>query len=161
MTQTTERERQSQIDALGMSRVRESALDALVQLAAKTFDAPIALISVLQGDRQWFKSKVGLKLDETPRTWSFCDHAIRTPDRLFVVEDASKDERFASNPLVTGDPGLRFYAASPLKLASGQAIGALCVMDTKPRQIDAIKLEQLRILARNVVLTLEPERDER
>lgn len=95
---------------------------------------------------------------ETPRAWAFCDHTIRTPDAFFVVEDAMKDERFASNPLVTGPPGLRFYAASPLKLSTGRAIGALCVMDTQPHQVDPEKLERLRFLTEQMVATLEERR---
>lgn len=156
-----ERFRQAELDDLGLDPFAETAFDDLARLAADTFDVPIATISIVDGDRQWFKSKVGIDVDETPRAWAFCDHTIRTPDAFLVVEDATKDDRFARNPLVTGLPGLRFYAASPLKLSSGVAIGALCVMDTRPHQVDFDKLEQLRFMAEQVVATLEARRDRR
>lgn len=110
----------------------EPAFDAIVSEAAKLFEAPIALISLIDTDRQWFKAKVGLEGLETPRTISFCTHAIRGPE-VFVVEDAELDTRFSENPMVTGDPNVRFYAGAPLKTPTGKRIGTLCVLDNKSR----------------------------
>ncbi len=152
----TEDFRQAELDALELDSFQETAFDDLTRLAADTFDVPMSTISIIDRDRQWFKSAVGLDPDSTaPRELAFCDQTIRNPGALLVVEDATQDPRFADNPFVTGEPGLRFYAAAPLTLSSGVAIGALCVMDTQPRQVDPQKLEQLRFMADQVVATLE------
>lgn len=148
--------RQEALDALPVDRFAETALDDLTHFAAEIFDVPISTISIIDRDRQWFKSVVGIEAGEgSARADAFCDHTIRKPGELLVVEDATKDERFASNPFVTAEGGLRFYAAAPLTLSSGHAIGAVCVMDTQPRQIDPEKLKQLRFMADQVVATLE------
>ena len=138
----------------------EPDFDRLTQLAAELFDAPIALISLLDGDRQWFKSRLGLDASETPRAWAFCDHAIRLgPDANLVVSDASSDSRFASNPLVTGEPNIRFYAGATLTTPSGANLGTLCVIDTTPRaEPSSRQLERLTTLARLVVGELELRR---
>ncbi len=153
-----ERLRQADLDALELDSLAETAFDDLTQLAAGSLDAPIATITIVDGDWQWFKSKNGLAYEGSPRAEAFCDHAIRTPDRLFIVEDASQDPRFADHPLVKGEPHLRFYAAAPLRLSSGRAIGTVNVMDTRPRKADLEKLEQLKFMADQVVATLEARR---
>lgn len=104
----------------------------LVHDAATQLDMPIALLSLVDADRQWFLVRVGLDVAEMPRAVSFCGHAI-CGDDLFVVEDAQRDERFADNPLVTGAPYIRFYAGAPLKSPNGYRVGTLCVIDTQPR----------------------------
>ena len=129
------------------------AFDDLTQLVAQVLGAPIALVSLIDRDRQWFKSRVGLDVCSTPREFAFCDHAIRQPGVL-VVEDASRDARFAHNPLVTGDPFIRFYAGAPLLSDDGFALGTLCVIDRKPRQLDAHQRQTLALLARQVMAQL-------
>jgi GAF domain-containing protein len=150
-----ERHRQADLDALELDTFAETAFDDLTQAAADTFGAPIATITIVDGDWQWFKSKVGLTQSRSRRAEALCDEAIRTPDAFFVVEDASRDPRFANHPLVTGEPHVRFYAAAPLRLSSGRAIGTLDIMDDRPRKVDAQKLEQLKFMADQVVATLE------
>ena len=111
----------------------EAAFDRLTRIASDIFGTPISLVSIIDTDRQWFKSRVGLDAVETPRAWAFCDHAIRASSPL-VVLDAQHDERFAANPLVTGSPLIRFYAGAPLHMPNGAMIGTLCVIDQQPRQ---------------------------
>jgi len=132
----------------------EQALDDLVKLAATVCEVPIALISLVDEDRQWFKAKIGFSPVETPRDISFCTHTIQQPD-LFVVPDAKQDERFASNPMVTGTPGIRFYAGIPLVTAEGEALGALCVKDHVARELSPIQAEALRVLAKQVMTHLD------
>ncbi len=135
----------------------EQSLDDLTLLAAHICHIPIALISLVDENRQWFKSNIGMPASETPRDISFCGHAILQPD-LFIVPDAILDERFAHNPMVVGDPHVRFYAGAPLLAPDGHAIGALCVMDRSPRQLTADQLEALRVLSRQVMSQLELRR---
>ena len=135
----------------------ESAFDDLTALVAQICATPIALISLVDADRQWFKSRHGLNTESTARSISFCHHAI-AGDELFVVQDATCDERFADNPLVTGDPLVRFYAGVPLKVNDGNNIGTLCVIDHVPRVLTAAQVEALSILARQVVARLEYRR---
>jgi PAS domain S-box-containing protein len=135
----------------------EARFDRLTALAADLFDAPIALVSLIDQERQWFKSRVGLDSTETPRAWAFCDHVIRGgPDATLVVEDATADPRFSDNPLVTGDIGIRFYAGVALTTQDGHNIGTLCVIDqhARARPTDA-DLHRLTVLARMVVDELE------
>ena len=110
----------------------EPEFDSLVRDAATSCGTPIALISLIDENRQWFKARIGLDARETPRTISFCTHAIVGSD-VFEIADATADERFANNPLVTGDTNIRFYAGAPLKTSTGRRIGTLCVIDNKPR----------------------------
>lgn len=114
----------------------EQAFDRVTALAAKLLDVPIALVSLVDEDRQWFKSKFGLEAEETPRSVAFCSHTILSDDTL-VVEDARLDERFQDNPLVVGGPKIRFYAGAPLKAPNGANLGTFCVIDSKPRQLSA------------------------
>ncbi len=113
----------------------EAPFDRIARLAARWFDAPIALITFVDEDRQWFKASVGFGRDETDLDRSFCMYTIRD-EGVMVVEDATQDERFADNPLVTGDPGIRFYAGAPLTTPDGYRIGSVCVIDTAPRALD-------------------------
>jgi PAS domain S-box-containing protein len=141
----------------------EEAFDRLTALAAEMLDAPIALVSLIDADRQWFKSRQGLDLAATARRWSFSDHAIRQGrDAVMVVEDAAADPRFSANPLVTGAVGIRFYAGAVLTTPMGYNLGTLCVLDTLPRPSPSLgKLKQLRTLARIVVDELELRRANR
>jgi PAS domain S-box-containing protein len=135
----------------------EREFDDITRLAASVCDAPMAQISLVDRDRQWFKARVGVSETETPRDISFCAHTILGSD-VMVVPDASADDRFADNPLVVGAAGMRFYAGAPLVTSEGQAIGTICVMDRKPRQLDSEQLEALRALARQVVAQMELRR---
>jgi GAF domain-containing protein len=113
------------------------------------------MISLIDDRRQWFKSKIGVDATETTRETAFCAHAIRTPDEVMQVADATRDARFASNPYVTGDPHIRFYAGAPLVTAAGHALGTLCVLDSQPRILSASEVAQLRELAAQVVVQIE------
>ncbi|PSR12638.1 diguanylate cyclase [filamentous cyanobacterium CCP3] len=135
----------------------ERSYDDITSLAVYICDVPIALISLVDADRQWFKSKVGLTAQETSRDVSFCAHAILRPN-VMIVNDAAKDERFADNPLVTGEPGIRFYAGVPLVSPARQPLGTLCVIDRKPRTLNNYQIKTLEALARQVVMQLELQR---
>ncbi|MBS3922951.1 MAG: GAF domain-containing sensor histidine kinase [Nitrosarchaeum sp.] len=110
----------------------EERFDRITKIAQIMFDVPIALVSLVDSDRQWFKSCAGLSVTETPRSMSFCSHAILNED-VMTVSDATQDERFANNPLVTGNPNIRFYAGKPIRHPDGEMLGTLCIIDTKPR----------------------------
>lgn len=136
----------------------EQMFDDITFLASQIFETPIALMSLVDRDRQWFKSSVGIDVPETHRDLAFCAHAIWDPTELLVVEDAAYDPRFASNPLVTSDPSVRFYAGAPLTTQRGNAIGTLCVIDRVSRQLSAEQEEALRALARLAMSELEMRR---
>ncbi len=133
----------------------EERFDRLTRLASNALGTDIALISLIDDDRQWFKSTQGTDLCETKREYAFCDHAIRKPD-VMVVPDASQDSRFVDNPLVTDGPEIRFYAGAPLITKSGQALGTLCVIDSEPRD-DFSKADQqlLKDIAASVMTEIE------
>ncbi|MHA7817448.1 MAG: PAS domain S-box protein [Pseudohaliea sp.] len=137
----------------------EECFDRLTRLARATFGTPIALISLVDAERQWFKSRQGLETREFPRDVSFCGHAILGDD-IFQVPDASLDPRFQDNPLVTGEPRIRFYAGAPLATREGHRIGTLCLIDTAPRRLDDDGLARLRDLAACVETELELRRQE-
>jgi GAF domain-containing protein len=127
----------------------EERFDRLTRLAKRLFNVPIALVSLVDTNRQWFKSCVGLSTSETPRDISFCGHAILGDD-IFMVPDTLTDERFYNNPLVTGSPGIRFYAGCPLTVPDGSKLGTLCLVDNKPRILDDEERKLLQDLARMV-----------
>lgn len=124
----------------------EERFDRLTRLAKRLFNVPIALVTLVDSDRQWFKSCVGLGVSETPRNVSFCGHAILQSE-LLMIPDARQDERFHDNPLVTGEPNIRFYAGYPLTVPNGNKMGTLCLIDTKPRELDDEERGLLRDLA--------------
>ena len=143
------------VDRLDLSRRTDAApFQALVRQAADIIGAPIAAISIIDRNRQWFVAEKGLDTDETPRAVSFCAHAINGEGPM-IVNDAALDPRFGGNPLVRGDPNLRFYAGAPLISADGQKLGALCVIDTRPRELSAEQATQLTALAAQVSRELE------
>ena len=153
----TEREA-ARLAALGRYHVldteAEPPFDDIVKIAAQICGVPMALISLVDERRQWFKAAFGLGVSETPREIAFCAHAIQQQDVMWV-EDATRDPRFADNPLVTGDPNLRFYAGAPLYTPDGYAIGTLCVLDSAPRVLSENQREALQALGRQVMSQLE------
>ena len=138
----------------------EQLFDDLTTLASQICDTPIALISLIDPDRQWFKSRVGLDAEETSREIAFCSHAILQDD-VFEIPNASLDPRFHDNPLVTGAPDIRFYAGAPLVSPSGHAIGTLCTIDRKPRKLTESQKTSLQTLSKSVVAHLELKRKNR
>jgi signal transduction histidine kinase len=136
----------------------EQAFDDLTMLASQICNTPVAMVSLVDGDRQWFKSKVGTEATETPRDVAFCAHAILEPD-LFIIPDAEADERFVGNPLLTSEPHIRFYAGAPLITPDGHAIGTLCTIDRVSRQLSPEQTDALRALARQAMTQFELRRN--
>jgi GAF domain-containing protein len=152
----TEEQRLAALRGYGvLDTPNEPQFDAIVRTAATFFDVPIALISLIDSDRQWFKARIGLQAAETPRSISFCTHAIRGDDAL-VVPDAAADERFRDNPLVLHDPHIRFYAGAPIRTSSGARLGTVCVIAPEARAAPPeAAVEFLRSLARRTVEAFE------
>jgi GAF domain-containing protein len=136
----------------------EKAFDDLALLASYICKTPIAWISLIDENRQWFKSKVGVSISETPRDIAFCNVAIQQPD-VFVVPDTLQDERFRNNPLVVSDPQIRFYAGAPLISEEGYALGTLCAVDRTPREFTTEQQEALKALSRLVLAQMEFRRN--
>jgi len=136
----------------------ETVFDELVALSAELTGNPIALMSLVDAERQWFKAGWGLPVKETPRNLAFCAHAILTPDQVLSVADATKDPRFADNILVTSAPDTRAYIGVPLMDRDGHALGTLCAIDRVPRHHDALTVRTMQTLARAVVANLELRR---
>jgi GAF domain-containing protein len=136
----------------------EPQFDDITFLASYICGAPVALVSLVDEGRQWFKSKLGTDIEETPRDVAFCAHAILEPDEIFVVPDAHQDPRFASNPLVRDEPHIRFYAGAPLVSPEGMPLGTLCVVDEVPGYLSPAQTRALAALAREVVVHLELRR---
>ena len=133
----------------------EDSFDTIAWLAARLTASPIALVTLVDEHRQWFKARAGLEVSETHRDQAFCAHAILDPSQPMVVSDATKDARFANNALVTGSPNIRFYAGMPLVTQAGEALGTLCVIDRKAKQLTPEQRNRLKTLAQMAMLLLE------
>jgi signal transduction histidine kinase len=137
-----------------MDTPAEEAFDRITRMASELFDTPLAMISLIDASRQWFKSRLGPVPSETPRAISFCQYTIEG-DAVMVVPDAERDPRFAGSPLVNSGPHIRFYAGAPLRLASGLRLGAMCICDTKPRELSEREQRRLAVIAQIVVDEME------
>ena len=138
-----------------LDSIEEVDYDFLTKIASEICETKIGLVSLIDKDRQWFKSHYGLETKETPREFAFCGHAINHPNEIFVVNDARLDERFHDNPLVTGNPHVIFYAGVPLISKKGFALGTLCAIDDKPKTLSDEQINLLKALARQVSNLLE------
>ena len=136
----------------------EQAFDDITFLASLLCGTTFAAISLVDKDRQWFKSKVGITVPETKRDISFCSHALTLPNETLIVPDASLDPRFSDNPLVTGEPKIRFYAGAPLVTDDGFVLGTLCVIDHTPKELSAAQIKALEVLRNQVMRELELHR---
>jgi len=142
-----------------MDTIAEDDFDSLTLIAAQICDTPVSLISLIDNKRQWFKSKKGISMEEMPKEYSFCGHAINRPTEIMLVEDARLDARFCDNPLVVSYPYAVFYAGVPLLTEDGYALGTLCVMDNKPRALTDTQLSVLRALATQIVQLMKSRRN--
>lgn len=151
--------RQAALDACRiLDTPPEAAFDDLVSLAAVVCDVPMAVVSLVDRERQWFKARIGIEDRQTSRDLSFCAHAILQPERTMVVPDTHEDERFRDHPLVLGAPGLRFYAGAPLRAAGGEALGTVCVLDERPRQLTEAQQAALEALSRQAARLMDLHR---
>ena len=154
LPQDEEKRIQTLRDLLILDTEPEERFDSLTRYAADLYEVPIALVSLVDTNRQWFKSRCGVDATETPRSISFCGHAILESEPL-VVNDALNDPRFADNPLVTGEPKIRFYAGAHLIMANGMRVGTLCIIGREPRQLDDWEFGHLKDLAKVVAKALQ------
>jgi GAF domain-containing protein len=155
-----EADRLSELHSFGsIEPVPDPDFDDLALLAAEICDTPIALVTLVDEDHQWLKGRTGTDLTQTSREVSFCGHAILGTD-LFIVPDATQDERFADNPLVVGDPNIRSYVGAPLITSSGFALGTVCVIDRQPRFLTALQSKALHALSHRIVALLELRRSQ-
>lgn len=162
MTVSAETQRQRELDLYRIvDSLPEPAYDDIARLASMLCDAPVALVSLIDRDRQWAKAGVGPVAPELPREMAFCDHAIRTPGTLFEIHDLADDARFTANPLVSGEGGPRFYAGMPLVTPNGSAVGTVCVLDNQPRTLTASQRTALESLARITMNLMEARRRQR
>jgi len=138
-----------------MDSAIEEDFDNLTKLAAEFVGTNISLVSLLDDERQWFKSRFGLDAEETPKELAFCGHAIQKPNEVFIIEDARRDERFHDNPLVTGEPYVIFYAGVPLISKNGYPLGTLCVIDDSPKELTEQQIGMLKILSNQVMKLIE------
>lgn len=155
----TPQDDRQRLDALLSYKILDSEpekdFDDITRLAAEICDTPVSVITLLDQDRQWFKSKIGLELEQTPRDVSFCGHAIQRPNENFIIENALDDERFRDNPLVTDGLKIRSYAGVPLVDPSGYALGTLCVIDSRAKKLEPYQVKALEKLANQVTKLLE------
>jgi two-component system, NtrC family, sensor kinase len=135
----------------------EQIYDDVTALASLICGTPMSMVTLVDADRQWFKSVVGHDLSETPRSMSFCAHTLGTA-RTLIVKDAQQDPRFADNPAVAGPPGIRFYAGAPIVEPNGHVLGTVCVIDTTPRALSPIQVAALESLARHTMALMETRR---
>lgn len=146
-----EAQRLASLRSLGiLDTPREERFDRIVRLAQRLFDTPVAYVSLIDEDRQWFKARIGFAAPETPKELSFCAHAIAAGPEVFVVSDLTLDARFSENPIVKFDPSVRFYAGAPIAAPDGELLGTLCVLDQVPRELSDDDVSVLRDLAEMV-----------
>jgi GAF domain-containing protein len=161
MPDADEAQRQRDLDTYRiLDTLPQAAYDDIARLASLLCGAPIALVSLIDRDRQWFKARTGFEPDATRRDEAFCNHAIRAPGQVMEIPDATQDPRFAANPLVTGDAAIRFYAGMPLVTPGGSAIGTVCVLDRAPRMLTQAQRDGLASLARITMNLLDARRRE-
>jgi hypothetical protein len=152
----------NRLDALNSYEILDTAdeqeYNDIVEIASQICGTNIALISLVDKNRQWFKSNIGLNVTETSRDISFCGHAINLPDDIFIVPDTRLDKRFSDNPLVTGEPNIVFYAGAPLVDDDGFALGTICVLDSAPKKLNEKQINALKILSRQVIQRLNAKK---